>query len=818
MYRHYFIVALRSMGRNLAHSLINIFGLSIAIATCLLIMLFVRDEWTFDQFHSMSDRIYRVWAREDHGGNEKFFYTTTPFPMGPALKDNIPEIECQVRISNMATRVKVGDKMFNETLMIAGRDFFKIFSFKLTEGNRTTVLQNPRDIVITREMAKKYFGDDDPLNKTLTLIIHDSPEDFTVRGVSENIPSNSSIRFKLMISDLNYPEFYSERTLTSAWFNIIPETYVLLRKDADVNTVESKFPPLFKKVLGAETYKNSKYQAGLQPLTDIHLDTNFPAGIARVNNPKYSYILSGVAGLILLIACINYISLSVGRSLKRAREVGIRKVSGAFKSQLVSQFISEALIITLISLFTGMLLSAIFLPVFNTLSGKQLVIEPDGFLLLAGAGLSLLIGILAGFYPAFILSSFNPVSVLKGSARGVNNRQNLRRLLVVIQLVISVFLISSTLIMRKQFNYIRNKDLGFVKEQLVTIPLNVPGNTNSLTEYISKGFQMSVKYRNEFSSVPGVENICAATHDFGKGTWTNAGYTDNNGVYRTFFYNTVDDKYIPVLDIKMVAGRNFSAENPSDYHNAIIINEAFAKEYGWKDPVGKRLPGPEFKNGEIIGVVKDFNFSPLYTRVQPLVLSMDPQIIFDGIENIDIGDDLATRLFLRLHPGNIPETMYKIKTAWDRLTGKQEFVYNFVDQDLDKQYKSDKNLGSIISYSSLLAILIASLGLYGLVSMALQNRIKEIGIRKVFGASRQSLVILLSREYILMVLISLLISVPVTIFVMKNWLHNFEYKIAISWQIFVLAGLIALIIAIMTVNLQTIKAALSRPIETLKHE
>jgi putative ABC transport system permease protein len=816
MIRNYLKIAFRSLWRSKLHSVINVSGLSIGIAVCILIVLFVRDELTFDRFHSKAERIYRAYVIENWGENQVFIDMVTPFPLGPALRDNLEEVESMVRVNNVGTQIKTDKELFSERVMIAGADFFNMFDFSVVRGEKMGILNDQTSIVLTEESAKRFFGGEDPVGKTLSVQLNDRFEDFTVRGVVQNPPINSSIQFSILISDLNYPKLYSERALTSGWFNITPETYVLLKEGADVNKVTAKFPSIFKPLLG-ENYEKSKYAVFLQPLTSIHLDNSLPSGIAPVSDPRYSYILSGIALLILVVACINFVTLSVGRSLKRAKEVGIRKVAGAQRQQLVFQFVGEAVIITFIALTIGLLLAMLNLPLFNDLSAKQLSFSFDGFMLAVIGALLCVIGVISGSYPAFVLSGFKPIVVLKGALQTGSSKQLLRKVLVAVQLVLSIFLISSTMQMRKQLEFLQSKNLGFDREQLAVVQLNVTGG-RGLRERVPMGFEKAEQFKAELAKIPQIAGVCASSHDFGNGDWVNAGFTDDKGVYRTFFYNSVDDEYLQVLKIELIKGRNFTDENPSDKRRAIIVNESFAKMFGWEDPLGKKIPGKDFGDHEVIGVVKDFNYSSLYTKVGPLVMAMDPEKILNGIENINVSNSPIPKLLIRLRPGNASETLDQIKQTWDKLTGGEEFGFSFVDQTLAMQYRNDQNLGKIVGIATLLAILIGSLGLYGLASLAMQNRIKEISIRKVLGATERSLLILLSRDYVMLILISLVLSVPITWYFMKNWLSTFEYKVDMGPETFLFAGGVSLVIALLTISYEAIKAAWSQPAETLKYE
>ncbi len=817
MLQNYFKIAFRSLWRAKAHSLINVLGLSLGIACCILISLFVRDELTFDRMHKNADRIYRVYAREDWGEKQQFFNTVTPFPMGPALKDNLPEVEHQVRVNNINAQVKVGESQFNETVVVAGQDFFDVFDFKTIVGDRQQALHGQSNVVISKRMADKYFGTADPLNKVIAIQLGENFEDFSVKAVAENTPSNSSIQFDVLISELNYPKLYNQNLLTSSWFNIIPETYVMLKQGTDPTAVERKFPSMFRTIIGEDNFKKSKYAPGLQPLTDIHLNTNYPVGIAPVSNPKYSYILAAIALLILFVACINFVTLSVGRSMQRAKEVGIRKVVGAMRVQLITQFIGEAIIVSLIAMVIGAGLAFANLPLFNDLAGKQLLFPLNGFMILIITSLLLVIGLISGSYPAFVLSSFKPIAILKGALQAGSSKQNVRKVLVGVQLVLSIFLISSTLLMRKQLTFLQNKNMGFNKEQLAEIQLNVPRG-GTLATRVNAGFEKAERFKTELEKFPDILAVCASAHDFGNGAWTNVGYTDDKNVYRTFNLNIVDDEYLPTLKMELASGRNFSDANPSDKRHSVIVNEAFAKEYGWTDAIGKRIPGKNFQDHEVIGVIKDFNYASLYTKVQPLVIVEDPSIILSGIENINIDNSPIPKLMVRLKPGNMATATTQLKEVWNRVSGEEEFSFAFVDQAMAKQYRNDQNLGRIVSIAAILAILIGSLGLYALASLAMQNRTKEISIRKVLGATENSLLVLLSKEYVVLVVVCLILSVPATWYLMANWLSTFEYRVAIGFDVFLLAGSISLIMALGTICFQMLKTVWTSPMKNLKYE
>lgn len=812
MLRNYLTVAFRALWRDKINSSINVLGLGLGVLCCVLISLYVYDERTFDLFHSKVDRIYRVYVKEDWGENQQFFNTSTPYPMGPVLKENFPEVASQVRVLQFSALVKVGEQSVMEPITVGGEDFFNVFDFSFS-GDRSKALSSQGAVVLSEDMAIKFFGAENPIDKLLAIQVGERFEEFVVKGVSR-IPTNSSISFGVLISDLNLTRMFDKQVLTSSWFNVNPETYVLLQEGVNSESLMAKFPSLFKTLIGEEDYAKSKYFVGLQPMKDIHLDTSFPTAIAPVSDGKYSLILAAIALLILFVACINFVTLAIGRSMHRAKEVGIRKVVGAQRTQIITQFIGEALVITVASIAVGIMVARLALPMFNDLSGKQLIFPFNVFLVMVILGLLIVMGIITGSYPALVLSNFRPIQILKGALP--HTRQGLRKALVGMQLVLSIFLISSTLIMRQQLQFLQTKNLGFNKEQVAVVRMTGP--RSDLVERVKNGFATAERFKTILISQPEVESICAASHDFGTGGWTSVGFTDESGVYRNMSMNVIDDDYIPSMRMEMVAGRNFSDQIPADARRSVIINESLAKELGMSDPIGKRLPGKRFPDHEIVGVVKDFHFASLYTKVGPLVMVEDPSLILAGVQNISIESSPVPKLLVRLKAGQTASGITKIEEAWKQVSGTEEFSFSFVDESLNKQYRSDQNLGRIVEIATLLAGIIGSLGLYALASLAMQSKRKEISIRKVFGASEKSLLALLSRDYVLLVLICSALSIPLTLFAMRDWLSTFEYRITIGWGIFALAGSIAIAIALLSIGYHTLRTAATEPAKTLRYD
>ena len=816
MVRNYIIIAWRNLWKHKLSSLINIIGLGLSIACCILIALFVREEWTFDKFHTKADNIYRAFVKEDYGENEQFFNTVTPFPLGPVLKENFSEILAEVRITPSNTIVKSGDEQFSEQVLIVGKSFFRMFDFESIAGDGNEALNQQQGVIISEKTARKYFGDQNPLHKPLSIQIGQEFEEFEVQAIVKNPPGNSSIQFDFLISELNLSKFFPENLITSAWLSVTPETYLLLRNGVTSQQVEAKFPPLFETLLGQNQYNHSKYYVGLQPLTAIHLDNEFPVGLAMVSNPKYSYILSGVALLILIIASINFITLAVARSVRRTKEVGIRKMMGAARTQLIGQFIGESVIVSCIATLVGLILAVINISLFNQMAGKELIIDFNFFTALLLACLVVLMGVFAGSYPAYIMSLFKPVDIIKGGKQG-DTKQNIRKTLVGLQIVISAFLITTTLLMRQQLQYLQNKDLGFEKEQLVVIPMDITGE-GSMLEIIKRGFEKARQMEIQLAALPGVISSGATSHDFGNGNWTNIGYTDEQGSYRTFNLNIIDENYLQTLKIDLTAGRNFSPQFPADKNTGIIINQAFADAYGWLKPLGERIPGANFGKHEVIGVVQDFNYAALYSSVEPLVMVMNPDIIMSGMENIEVSSSPLAKLILRLSSESKMESINQVKEKWNKIIGQGSFSFSFVDETLIAQYRADLNLNRIINISTWLAIIIGSLGLYALTSLAMQNRSKEMGLRRVLGATQSALLLLISKEYLYLVLLSFIISVPPTWYLIREWLSNFEYRITLGPGQFVLSGLLALTIALCTIGYQALKNTHANPVDTLRNE
>ncbi len=802
MLKNYFKVAIRTLLKNKAYSFINIFGLSIGIALSLIIMLFVKSELSYDNFHTNSDSIYRAALYENYGEDEKHFNTITPALLGPELQNKIPEIINSIRISKLNGLVKTGDKSFPEYYHLVDPKFFELFNFPLISGNPKEVLSNPNSVVLTKSYSEKYFGNENAVGKTLQISLNDTTENFTVTGIASDVPINSSIQFNIIMPFQKMKDIFNDNALHN-WTTIFCETYLFTQKGVSAKTLEAKMPALFKQILG-NRYKPGTYNILFQPITDIHLDTKFPVGFEPISNPIYSYILSIIGLLILLIACINFITLSIGKSAGRAGEVGIRKVVGADRGQLIKQYLGESLLIVFISTIISILISELLLPYFNALAGKHLSLTFEFSTIVMLLILVFVTGAAAGIYPAIVLSSFKPIDVLKGKF-SINKRSNLRRILICGQFIVAVILISSTMVVTKQLNFVEKKYLGFDKENIITIPTDLRPNET---------FRVAGLFKNELKSDPNIINVTSALSPLGN-KWTLVGFDMPGGSYGRFYMNTVDYDYINTLKINLIKGRNFSKSFPSDYEQAVIVNQAFIRKFGLENSSEAKMPG-NFHDIKIIGVVKDFNFESLYSKIEPALISLNFRPIFRDANDIDPA--FNSRLIIRIKAQNYNSTLAKLKNVWTKIVPQIPFKSSFLNENIEKQYAAESRLTKIITSSSVLSIIITCLGLFGLTALISLQKTKEIGVRRLLGASVASIFKLLSKEFIWLILIAEIISIPVSLYLLNRWLNNFAYRIDVNLLLLISAGAIVIIISLITISFQVIKAASVNPAKSLKYE
>lgn len=812
MIKHYFKIALRNLSRQKVLSLINIVGLSLGLACFSLFLLYAVNELNFDRFHKKASSIYRVYRWTDAmSGREASGDVYMPSPLGPAMKAELPDVAEYVRLREGwgESFIKADGSVRRMEVTYADPSFFNVFSFPLKYGTAQGALKEFQNIVVTRSKAKELFGTDNAMGRTIEIKIDDIFVPFTINAVAEDIPANSSIRFDLL-GNFNYLETTkSAKRGVNNWNRSSYQTFVLLNPGSGLKddaqklvAFRHKYYPNEEKELKESGFKWSgdkpPVRFGLQPLKAGHTDTKIFGGSIEQVNPKTIWILLSIAAGVLLIACINFTTLAIGRSARRAKEVGLRKVIGGDRRQLVSQFISEAVILSIVSAILGLLLARLLLPYFNTLSGRQLefsfTLYPEMIWMLAG--LTLLVGLLAGSYPALILSGFKPVEALKSKIK-LSGSNFFTKSLVTVQFALSIALIISTMIILQQTKYMIKKNPGFNKENIVVVDAS---DTKSKDIY--------PLFRQALASRTDITGIASAELGLGEGTgWSRSGF-EYNGSHKDVFEYFIDHDYIPLMGMQLIAGRNFDPKIADDTTVSVIVNEAMVKDFGWNvdNAVGQKLQGyMETKTPVVIGVVKDFNYRPFKEKVEPQMFHQ-------------FADYAPYKFFVKIGPGNPAPALSAMQKSWSSIVADLPFKYSFLDEDLDNFYKTEKKWSSIIGWAGGISVFLACLGLFGLAALAAINRTKEIGIRKVLGASLPGIVGLLSKDFLKLVVIALVIAAPVAWYFMNKWLQDFAYRISIGWWIFIVAGSMALLVAFVTIAMQAVKAGIANPVKSLRTE
>jgi len=785
MIKNYFKVALRNIKRNKLFSGINILGLAVGMACSIFILLWVQHERSYDRFHKNGKDIYRFIS-----GINQLEACLSPAPLAKAMRQTMPEVVNTCVLVNWQGLVQNGDRRFEEkSAFFADSTFFEFFSFKLLKGDKKTALVNPTNIVITESTAKKYFGNEDPMGKVLRLNNNDH---FTVSGVMADVPSNSHLQFDLLLP----MRYYADRNrdfINNVWDNFNYYTYVQLsgvNSKADLKNTEEKLHALYR-----QHEKDLELRVWLQPLFDIHLYSNFLGDVGGHGNILYVRVFSIVAVIVLIVACINFMNLATARSARRAKEVGLRKVVGARRLQIIGQFLGESALIAFIALLIAVGLVFLLLPAFNNLAQKEIGLDfTDGSFWLMLVGIAILTGLISGSYPAFFLSSFKPVKVLKGRFNFGDRGIWIRNTLVVGQFVISISLMVSTFVVYNQLQYIRNKNLGFDRENLLYVPIT--GRLWEVNNTLRSTLQQN-PLTQDYTFISGLPT------DLVSGTVSIEWPGKDPRSQVIFAQFAVDENFVKTFKTTIVAGRNFSKDIKSDSSN-YLLNEKAIKLMGMtpESAIGQPFTMWGIK-GTIVGVVKDFHFKPIHQPIEPLVLRYGTNNNF---------------LVVRTQPGNTEATINSLKNICTQLNPDRPFQYDFLDQDLAKLYRSEQQMGNIFNVFTALAIFISCLGLFGLTNFIAEKRTREIGIRKVIGASVSSIVTLLSKGLIGLMFVAVLIAVPLSWWAMNNWLQNFAYHTNISWWIFVIAAFASLLIALITVSFQAIKAALANPIKSLRSE
>jgi putative ABC transport system permease protein len=794
MLKNYFKIAVRNLTRNKVFSGINIAGLSLGLTCCMLIVLYTKDEVSFDQFQKNKHNLFRVdVTMKNHEGTRTIGSTNAIH--GPSFKEQIPEIKEVVRAQSSSFVMKKGNDLLNENVLFADHNFFSVFSMPLLSGDPKTVLSDVNSIVLSEKMAEKYFGTKEAAGRTMELRIGDNFEPFVVSGVAKNCPQNSSVQFDAVLPFA----FQEGRGWTDKeWLGFYMNTFVLLNDNADYKAISPKMNQVFASGSAEEIGKikdfNQKITFHLKPFLDIHLDDengDLRNGLAHSSSPIYSYILSGIAIFILLIACINFINLTVARSLKRAKEIGIRKIVGSQRKQLTIQFLGESFLLSFIAFVLAIAFTQVVLPTFNELANKQLALSYllDSKLVSGYIALFLTTGFVAGFYPALVLSGFSPVQTLYNRTK-LTQKNYLTKGLVVFQFALSVSLVIGTIVIYNQFNYLTGKDLGYNDKSLMAVALGRGGSGEKAREGIMQ----------DLKNVVGIRKIAAFNGNY-NGTGAKIGEREIN-----FGYIGVDDNFLGTLEIPVVNGRNFSKSFASDPENSVVVNEAFVREAGWKDAVGKEI---DFfwkqKKMTVIGVIRDYHYKSLKEKIEPLLLTQDPHY---GLGTV----------YLKLERNNLPETIKSVQAIVRKHLPYLPFEYKFEDQSNLKRYESEAKWKQMITLAAILSIFVSCIGLFGLATFNAETRVKEIGIRKVLGGSVASIVALLSADFVKLVLLAIIIASPLSYYAVNVWLQNFPYRIELSGWYFALSAVLAVAVAMLTVGYQSVKTAMSDPVKSLRSE
>ncbi|MFN8346346.1 MAG: ABC transporter permease [Spirosomataceae bacterium] len=797
MFTNYFKIAVRSLLKDKGYSALNILGLTIGLTFSFFLLFYINDELSYDRYHEKANRIFRVYAniKEPERADK---VAVTQFPLGPTLKKEFPEVEQSVRFvgSGRNTLFKKGDtQFFEEKVFYADSSLFQIFTYPFLAGDAKRALTAPNSLVLTKSVAEKYFQTtDNVVGKSLQ---GKNNETFNITGIIEDVPSNSHLRFNALISASTLSKNFADN-----WGNFGFYTYVLLNPNTNTKAFEKKLLPMYDKYMASIFSPfNVKINYGIQPITDIHLKSDLSNEPEELGSMSYIYTFSAVALFMILIACINYMNLTTARSARRAKEIGIRKVSGSLQRHLITQFLTESTVITLLSLLLSFLLIAVLMPVFNDLSGKDFtfgtIFQP--VTLISILSIVVIVGLLGGSYPAFYLAKFNPLTVLKGNLAKASTNAPLRQSLVVVQFTISMVMLISTWVVYDQLNFMKNKDLGYSKDRVLVInmpPINRDGRNE--IKLMKSEFLKNPKVISASSSwyTPNSNGQNFNLMEIeGKAGFVNLGVE----VYG------IDPDYFKTLGMQLVKGRNFTELDRADSLRRMIVNEALIKKMGWSDALGKkiRFAGDTANLSEVVGVIKDFHQKSLYNPIEPLIL----------MYRENNGSVQA-----KISPDDIPGTLAYLEKAYKKIFPEHSFQYKFLDQNFQSQFEADQKRGRIFTAFSTLTVLIACLGLLGLVAFTTEQRRKEISVRKVMGAETGHIVVLVAKNFVILVGVSCLLAFPIAWYFMNQWLEPFPYRTGISPFTFLLSAVIVLFITLLTVGFHTIKAALMNPVKALKSE
>jgi putative ABC transport system permease protein len=801
MFNNHLVIAWRNIKKSKIYSALNILGLAVGLAVFIVIILFVRTELSYDRYHANAKNIYRVI--QEQPGNTYLGYNlfaVTAGPMAPAMVRDFPEVRTAMRI-NKSTEVLIRvaeTNVIEKTIHWADPQIFEIFYFPLVRGDKTTALKDPFSVLFSEREARRLFGRADPIGRTIVYRSGDQDYEFKVAGVFRDIPSNSHFTMDV-IAPFETMGKIQKRDLTK-WGNNSYYTYVLLKDGTDPKALDAKLPAFIDKYASDKihAHKGQKNRYFLQPLAQIHLSSRVNFELSPTGDARFVLLFASIAVLVLIIACVNYMNLATARSLKRAKEVGLRKVVGADKGQLIRQFLGDAMLLTFIALILAVGIVLAVLPVFRTFVERDIAFNPlrDPALMPGLVFLAAIVGAAAGSYPAFFVSAFQPVSALKGTGASKSKGRGLRNGLIVFQFAASIALIICTVAVRSQLRFIRNMDMGYERDQIVVLSPRGGMRTNLEA------------FKTELKRSPSVLNI-AASSDLPNsvGSSTIAGWPGKpESVEIPIYVLDTDYDFIDLYGLKLVQGRNFSRDFPSDAKGAFLINESAAKAIGWEDPVGREFNrwGNSKAAGKIVGVMKDFHMHSVHLPIMPLYIYLDPT--------------RGNNVSVKIRGENIPATLAFLKKTWERFAPEYPFEYSFFDEVFDRAYRVERRLGTVFSAFAGLAVLIACLGLIGLASFTAEQKTKEVGIRKILGASSAGIMALFSKEFIKWVVLANLVAWPVGYYAMRTWLKNFAYRIDLTVPMFLGSALAALAIAAAVISVQTYRAASANPADSLRNE
>ncbi len=808
MLKNYLKIAIRNIARNKTFSAINIIGLAIGMACCVLIFSTVHQQWSFDRFHKNRDVIFRVLTREITREGEVAFMVLQPKELAGTLKDAFPEIVHTTRFANSYVIVGREDKLFQERIALIDPPYLQIFTYPLLAGDATDDLHS---VVISERVAKKYFGETENyarvIGQSLRIKGARDPQDFVVTGIMKALPLTSSMRgndILIPFENAYRDDTWYFRTSQTRSGNVV-STYVQIQDASQATALNEKLASFTSELLDKQRSRRIKsgriqdradaFRLQLQALVDIHFQNEMRGGYAQKISPIFAYILSAIGVVVLLIACINFTTLSLGQSTQRSLEVGMRKVLGAHRGNLMRQFWGETLLMSLLALILGLVLAELFLPVFNNLMGGAVAIVPSWELVVALMGILVFVGLAAGSYPALILSKFQPISVFKGNTR-TRRRKPFTRALVIVQYALSIVLMIGTGIMAQQLDYLQSKSLGYTSEQVVVLDKATPETPQRLRDAL-RGHDRIV-------------NIAGGGYSF-VNSQEQRGHRLPNGKSITIWTMWIDEAYLKTLGIGLKMGRNFSPEFPSDPQRAVIVNEKLVDIFGWDNPIGQPFPVLNKKEPhQVVGVVKNFHFESLHNEIEPIAF-------YNSIGDSP-GDRGPSVILVRIRPEDVNGSIELLRETWKKIAPDRPFSIAFLDQQVNRQYHAEQQWLQIVWYASGFGILIACLGLFGLASLSVSQRTKEIGIRKVLGASVSEITALLSREFVLLLTIANLIAWPIAYWAMGQWLNSFAYRIEPGIKIYLLCSLLAVVIALCTISLQAIRAARSNPVDALRYE